>query len=45
MHQECQRRVSELGQRHAEVSVQHTEVTSALHKQSKELQQVCSSLL
>ena len=40
MRQECQRRASELGQRHAEVSAEHTERISALHKQSEELQQV-----
>ena len=37
--------MSELRQRQAEVSTQHTEVTSALHKQSEELQQVRISFI
>ena len=37
--------MSELRQRQAEVSAQHTEVTSALHKQSEELQQVRISFI
>ena len=45
MHQECQRRGSEFRQRQAEVSVQHTEVTCALHKQTEELHQVHSSFI
>ena len=37
--------MSDLRQQHAEASAELTERTSALHKQSKELQQVRSSFL